>query len=102
MPETKTVDLSSRIKPFDLLTAEWWDENSKCVVVRGSMNKDHEDFALRLDLDKRAFLDHAENADMDKLVQGQASLISQLVWKARSKGTGEDPAPEGGYDRVAR
>ena len=87
MPETITVDLSSRIKPFGLLTAEWWDENSKCVVVRGSMKKEHEDFVLRLDLDKRAFLDHAENSDTDKLVQSHAALIAQLVWKARSQRT---------------
>ena len=83
MPETVTIDLSSRIEPFGLLTAEWWEEDSKFVVVRGSTKKGHEIFALRLDLDKRTFLDHLSNEKTDELVQSQASLISQLVWSER-------------------
>lgn len=85
MPETIVVNLSSRVEAFRFLTAEWWEEDSKFVVVRGSMRKDSEDFALRLDLDKRAFLDHVPNEKMEKLLRRQAEHISQLVWGERLK-----------------
>lgn len=80
---TITVDLSSLVEPFRLLTAEWWDENSKFVVVRGSTQKDADPFSLRLDLEKRAFLDHAKNPKTDELIQSQVQIISQLVWHER-------------------
>jgi hypothetical protein len=83
MMTTITVDLSKELEFFRLLTAEWWDENSKFVVVRGSTKKDPENFALRLDLEKRAFLDHLSNPKTDELVQSQVLLISQLVWHER-------------------
>jgi hypothetical protein len=85
MAETTTIDLTRRIELFRFVTAEWWDENSKFVVVRGSTEKNPEDFALRLDIEKRAFLDHVSNPEADKLVQSQASQISQLVWSERAK-----------------
>jgi hypothetical protein len=91
MTTTTRLDLSKQIKLFHLLTAEWWDENSKFVVVRGSTKRESEDFALRLDLEKRAFLDHASNPKTDQLVQSQVHLISQLVWNERLKLRNENP-----------
>jgi hypothetical protein len=88
MAETTTIDLTQRIESFRFVTAEWWDEKSKFVVVRGSTEKDSEDFAVRLDIEKRAFLDHVSNPMTDKLVQSQASQISQLVWNERAKREG--------------
>ena len=77
---TITVDLSSQVEAFRSLTAEWWDEKSKFVVVRGATWVDEDSFSLRLDLEKRAFLDHATNLKTDELVQSMVQLISQLVW----------------------
>jgi hypothetical protein len=85
MSGTITLDLSSGMQLFRLLTAQWWDENSKFVVVSGSTKKDPENFTLRLDLEKRAFLDHAPNSHTDELVQSQAHEISRLVWNERLK-----------------
>jgi hypothetical protein len=91
--DTITVDLSDQVELFRRLTAEWWDENSKFVVVRGSTKRGADDFKLRLDLEKRAFLDHASDPKTDQLVQGQVQLISQLVWteKLRAKKTAARP-----------
>jgi len=83
MSEAVTLHFSTQTEPLGVLTVEWWDENSKYVVVCGS--KDEEDFALRLDLDKHAFLDHAKNSRTDELVQSLAPDISRLVWTERSK-----------------
>ena len=85
MSGTITLDLSSRMQLFRLLTAQWWDENSKFVVVSGSTKKDPANFTLRLDLEKRAFLDHAPNPHTDELVQSQVHEISRLVWNERLK-----------------
>jgi hypothetical protein len=83
MSETTTFDLRKPLRSPGPLTVEWWDDNSKCVVVRGSLF--HTDFALRLDLEKRAFLDHVEsNEKLDEALQHAAALISELVWKERS------------------
>jgi hypothetical protein len=94
MAETVTIDLSSHIDAFLKLTAEWWEENSKFVVIRGATKKDADKFALRLDLDKRAFLDHVDNERTDKLVQSQAKAISELVWSERLKRINEHVALE--------
>jgi len=88
MSETTTVDLGKQLKAPGPLTAEWWDDNSKCVVVRGSLY--HTDFAVRLDLEKRAFLDHVENNQkLDEILQQIAARISELVWKERLRRAGE-------------
>jgi hypothetical protein len=83
MSETTTFDLREPLQFPWPLTAEWWDDNSKCVVVRGSLSET--DFALRLDLEKRAFLDHVEsNEKFDEALQRFAAQITELVWKERS------------------
>jgi hypothetical protein len=91
MTDTTTVDLRNKAGEFDqlfaMLLAEWWDVNSKFAVVRGLMRSDNDlkKFALRLDLDKRAFLDHAADPDADKLVQDQVHTIARLIISEKSK-----------------
>ncbi len=85
MTDTVKLDLSSRFEPFGRLIAEWWEEDSKFVVVHGSTKHDHQDFNLRLDLDKRVFLDHLKNKTTDDLIQKQAQEISRLVWSERQR-----------------
>jgi hypothetical protein len=92
---TFTLDLNRHLKSFRVLTAEWWDTESKFVVVRGATKKDPEGFALRLDLEKRAFLDHVPNTKTDELIQGQVSEISRLVWSERLKQREELAAAQG-------
>jgi hypothetical protein len=90
MSETTTVDLEKPMGAPGPLSAEWWDDNSKCVVVRGSLF--HTDFALRLDLEKRAFLDHVENnKKLDEALQQAAARISEFVWKERLRRTSPPP-----------
>ena len=79
------VDLSGRTALLPGLQAEWWNENSKFAVVRG-VTKDYQEFdGLRLDLEKRAFLDHVANPQADELVQSQAHKIAQWVWEERQE-----------------
>jgi hypothetical protein len=83
MAETRTVDLSARMDAFRKLTAEWWEDKSKFVVVRGATGERSAEFALRLDLDKRAFLDMAADEETDRLMRSHASEIAELVWNER-------------------
>ncbi|MGJ4887090.1 hypothetical protein ACQR1Y_02810 [Bradyrhizobium sp. HKCCYLRH3099] len=85
MAETTIIDLTNRVGKFSTVTAEWWEDNSKFVVVRGLTEGDCQSFALRLDLEKRAFIDRAPDPKTDQLLQGQALQISQLVWSERAK-----------------
>jgi hypothetical protein len=92
MSDTTTVDLEKPIGASGPLSAEWWDDNSKCVVVRGVDPLFHTDFALRLDLEKRAFLDHVENnKKLDEVLQQAAARISEYVWKERIRRASERP-----------
>jgi hypothetical protein len=87
MAKTITVDLRGAADTtgyFATLIAEWWDTNSKFAVVRGSLDG-NEKFALRLDLDKRAFLDHATSPLLDAIIQKHAHLLSQVIVSEKSK-----------------
>jgi len=88
MAETIKIDLRKAVnaeKVFASLMAEWWDVNSKFAVVRGTVRDDSEKFALRLDLDKRAFLDHLANPITDQIVHSYAHLLSQVIVSEKSK-----------------
>ena len=101
MTETTKIDLSGWMHLFRFMTAEWWDHNSKFAVVRGSTEKDPEAFALRLDLEKRAFLDHVTNPKTDRLLQNEVQQISQLVWNAKRQQAQEQQQQANGKGHAA-
>jgi hypothetical protein len=82
MADTTVVpldELSQRL--FRFISAEWWESDSKFVLVRG--HNSVEDFALRLDLDKQSFLDHVEDKETEELLKKSAHSIAAIVWGAR-------------------
>jgi hypothetical protein len=63
------------------IEAQWWDDSSPLVVIHVSHRGDIE--RLRMDIDKRAFLDHLADPEMDKTVQKQTMPIWEIVAKER-------------------
>jgi hypothetical protein len=87
MAEVESIDLKSKLKPAGELTflrAEWWSKSSRFALVRYSYQYKEEEFGLRLDLDKRVFLDHLEDPQLDKIIQIYAGSIWEIVADARS------------------
>jgi len=80
------IDLEHHIPDVDgisFLRAEWWDERSRFVLVRFAVNGKEQELGLRLDLDKRVFLDHFSDPKVDKLVQSQVRPIWTTIAKKR-------------------
>lgn len=78
-----SIDLAELPSKDDIkfIKAEWWDDQSPLVVVvcrhRGELAK------LRMDLDKRTFLDHLTDARGDKAVQSLSLPVWEIVAKQR-------------------
>lgn len=80
----KTISLNDRIESsmgVKFISAEWWDEASRFVVVRVSYLGDERTF--RMDLFKRAFLDHLPEGDVEDFFQQSVEPIAQLVGQER-------------------
>jgi hypothetical protein len=63
------------------IKAQWWDDNSPLVVIHLSYRGDVE--RLRMDIDKRTFLDHLTDPQKDKTVQKLTMPIWEIVAKER-------------------
>src|SRR5262249_58310486 len=81
--EIKSIDLKDVVKEavpwFSFLRAEWWDDSSRFVLIRYSLEGKEQELGLRLDLDKRIFLDHIDDPNLDKFVQSQVGDIWRAV-----------------------
>lgn len=78
----KSIDLTGAVKnanDISFLRVEWWDDSSRFVLVRYSRAGKEQEFGLRLDLDKKIFLDHFEDTDLDKKVQTLVEPIWSIV-----------------------
>lgn len=87
MADVESVDLTKRLKPAGelvFLSAEWWSKSSRFALVRYSYQYKEQEFGLRLDLDKRVFLDHLEDPKLDKIIESYAKIIWEIVADARS------------------
>jgi hypothetical protein len=82
-----TIHLQDRVPPangISFLRAEWWDDSSRFVLVRYSRDGKEPELGLRLDLDKKIFLDHIEDSNsLDQAVQQRVNLIWQIVARER-------------------
>lgn len=80
MAAINSVDLRKveEIGPVSLLRAEWKDPNARFVLVWYAVRGHEQPLALRLDLDKRVFLD-----DIDDAVKAHASDVSDAVAMTR-------------------
>ncbi len=83
MADIKTIDLEEVVKPalpwLSFLRAEWWDDSSRFVLIRYSLKGKEQELGLRLDLDKRVFLDHLDDPELDMFVQYQVENIWRVV-----------------------
>lgn len=80
----ENVDLGSSVH---CVAARWWRDTSKCVVVEFEETRNSysvgDRFSLRLDVDKVAFLDHAEDKTIDSIVQSKVREIWERIMKRR-------------------
>ncbi|MDR3515328.1 MAG: hypothetical protein P4M00_05895 [Azospirillaceae bacterium] len=71
----------SDMNGISLLRAEWWDPESRFVLVRYADHGEEQALGLRLDLDKRVFLDHVEDALADQMIQESVKAVWDAVVK---------------------
>jgi|HubBroStandDraft_6_1064221.scaffolds.fasta_scaffold2089628_1 hypothetical protein len=90
MPAIKSVLLEGKIDDagaLRFLRAEWWRDRSRCLVIRYALNKEEQPLGLRLDLDKRVFLDMVDDPRVDaSYVRALAPKILSIVAAERSEG----------------
>jgi len=82
MADIKTIDLKyiTQAAPWlSFLRAEWWDDSSRFVLIRYSLEGKEQELGLRLDLDKKIFLDHMDDPKLDTIVQHEAENIWRVV-----------------------
>jgi hypothetical protein len=73
------------IPPMDNIQfrqAQWWDDDSPLVVVLCSYHGD--EVRLRMDIDKRRFIDHLDDPRADNAVQERVLPIWEIIAKERN------------------
>lgn len=90
------LDLGSRV---NCVAARWWSARSACAVVvfdeLGNSSNVVASFALRLDLEKIAFLDHAKDRTIDNILQHKVKDIWEVIVKKRRLHLAPTPAASG-------
>jgi hypothetical protein len=89
MAVTKKIDFEDRVEDVGtlrFLRAEWQRDRSRFVLIRYALDGREQPFGLRLDLDKRIFLDSLDNPNMDAAVRERIPKILSIVVAARSQG----------------
>ena len=83
MAEIRSINLAEipSKNGIDFIEAQWWDDSSPLVVVLYSYHGDV--MRLRMDIDKRAFIDHLSDPSRDKTVQNLALPIWEIVARER-------------------
>jgi hypothetical protein len=90
MGEAKYIDFPIDFRdkfgygPLAFLRAEWWDDRSRFVLVRYSLEGKEHELGLRLDLDKKIFLDHFNDPYLDKFAQAMVRPIWEYIVYKRS------------------
>jgi hypothetical protein len=83
-----SADLRGKVKdigPMRLLRAEWWDPDSRFVLLRYALHDHEEPLGLRMDLDKGAILDQLDSPDLDQRLNKCVRHIWHVVLDERSK-----------------
>jgi hypothetical protein len=76
MADVKSIDLKIEKGPLYFIRAEWWDDRSRFVLVRYALEGKEQELGLRLDLDKKIFLDHLPGP-FDEIAQ----LLARPIWE---------------------
>ena len=103
MSDTVTVPLNAVIetsRKLVLLHIEWWNDLSRFVVVKYTVDDQQLEFGLRIDLDKRVFLDHIDDSSLDDLVQVLAPALCDHVARFRSGHAMRTHLPEKLFSRA--
>ena len=88
MSETKSITLEGKLEDvgaLHFLRVEWQRDGSRFVLIRCSLDGDEQPLGLRLDLDKRVFLDSLGNPEVDTSVQERIPKILSIISAARSQ-----------------
>ena len=89
MASTKKIEFEGRVEDvgaLHFLRAEWQREKSRFVLIRYAVDGHEQPLGLRLDLDKRIFLDSLDNPKVDASVQERIPKILSIIGAARSQG----------------
>jgi hypothetical protein len=89
MTSTRRIEFEGRVEDVGtlrFLRAEWQRDRSRFVLIRYAVDGHEQPFGLRLDLDKRVFLDSLDNPKVDASVQERIPKILSIVAAARSQG----------------
>ena len=81
MPEGGVVNLKPKIELSGGLTfckAEWWDNDPRFVIVTYSY-KNSDEKSVRMDLDKRRFIDQQDDTHLDELIRIQTDSIWKII-----------------------
>jgi hypothetical protein len=97
MSETKSIPLEGKLEDagaLHFLRAEWQRDKSRFVRIRYSLDGIEQPLGLRLDLDKRVFLDSVDNREVNASVQERIPEILSIIGFARAQPT--SPYPDDG------
>ncbi len=89
MASTKKIEFEGRVEDVGglrFLRAEWQRDQSRFVLIRYAVNGREQPLGLRLDLDKRIFLDSLDDPKMDASVQERIPKILSIIGAMRSHG----------------
>jgi hypothetical protein len=89
MQTIKSVRLEGKLDDIGalrFLRAEWWRDDSRCLLIRYAWDKKEQPLGLRLDLDKRVFLDKIDDPNVDASIQALTAKILSIVADERSRG----------------
>jgi hypothetical protein len=89
MASTKKIEFEGRVEDvgtLHFLRAEWQRDKSRFVLIRYAVDGREQPLGLRLDLDKRIFLDSLDNTEMDASVRERIPKILSIIGAARSRG----------------
>lgn len=87
MTDTVTIPLQMTIGDAGLVVLEnieWWTESSRFVLVRYSREGLMQEYGMRIDLDKRTFLDHFDEPSLDQKLDSLLPEICDIVYAQRS------------------
>src|ERR1700738_4094837 len=89
MALTKKIEFEGRVEDagaLHFLRAEWQRDKSRFVLIRYAVNGQEQPLGLRLDLDKRIFLDSFDDSKFDASIRERIPKILSIIGVMRSKG----------------
>ena len=81
MVDVISADLQGKlgpVGPLQFVRADWWAEAPSFVLLRYTLSGDLQELGVRMDLDKRAFIDDLDDPDLNREVRNAA----RDVWSA--------------------